>query len=422
MVEIKALFELLYMADVKKVQHLNVKDLWTSDGSRVECMGSTMPRERSLLLLRVLRCDNFEDRAEREAYDNLVAIRDELDEFISKCRKITKMANFLLCVVEMLELFRGRCKFPYGIKVFSLGDARTFYTSNIEVYCGHQPNGPYKTENSYSDVVNDYEIISWEPGKTTLDNYFMFIPLAKTLLEKIPPSWDLSGKNKKEIPSSFLVTKRRPLSSSVFDFTKNETIVSYKVNPNKIILILFMLHHDDKIGEGTEDKAKPEMITFHDFTKGGVHVVDGMKTFYSVARNLCKCPESEKRVVNQIIRNFTSQFKQKWNESNRTYQKFVNRNESWLNATIKFPLYNELLEKKRGRERLLFDEASDCSKRMRTLQLRQNYSADELSYAAQMSLRSDSRVEASKLVKEITTASPKRAERSEASSDSEDEI
>ncbi|KAF2881922.1 hypothetical protein ILUMI_24252 [Ignelater luminosus] len=85
-------------------------------------------------------------------------------------------------------------------------------------------------------------------------------------------------------------------------------------------------------------------------------------------------------------------------------------NESWLNATIKFLLYNELLEKKRGRKRLLFDEASDCSKRMRTLQLQQNYLADELSYAAQMSLRSDGRVEASKLVKEITTTSPKRAE------------
>ncbi|KAF2882645.1 hypothetical protein ILUMI_23544 [Ignelater luminosus] len=87
------------------------------------------------------------------------------------------------------------------------------------------------------------------------------------------------------------------------------------------------------------------------------------------------------------------------------------RNESWLNATIKLPLYNELLEKKRGRKRLLFDEASDCNKPMRTLQLRQNYSSDELSYAAQMSLRSDGRVVASKLIKEITTASPKRAER-----------
>ncbi|KAF2887084.1 hypothetical protein ILUMI_19089, partial [Ignelater luminosus] len=51
------------------------------------------------------------------------------------------------------------------------------------------------------------------------------------------------------------------------------------------------------------------------------------------------------------------------------------------------------------------------SKRMKTLQLRENYLADELFYAAQMSLRSDGRVEASKLVKDITTASPKRAER-----------
>ncbi|KAF2886518.1 hypothetical protein ILUMI_19657 [Ignelater luminosus] len=37
------------MAGVKKVQHLNVKNLWTSDGSDVECIRSTMSRERFLL-------------------------------------------------------------------------------------------------------------------------------------------------------------------------------------------------------------------------------------------------------------------------------------------------------------------------------------------------------------------------------------
>lgn len=49
---------------------------------------------------------------------------------------------------EMLLGFRGRCGFriyipnkpnKYGIKVFSTVDAKTFYTSHLEIYAGSQP-------------------------------------------------------------------------------------------------------------------------------------------------------------------------------------------------------------------------------------------------------------------------------------------
>jgi len=52
---------------------------------------------------------------------------------------------------EMLEGFRGRCSFlqyipnkpnKYGIKIQALVDSRTFYTSNMEVYVGTQPDSP----------------------------------------------------------------------------------------------------------------------------------------------------------------------------------------------------------------------------------------------------------------------------------------
>lgn len=58
----------------------------------------------------------------------------------------------------MLEAFRGRCSFKqyipskpnrYGIKIFALSDARTFYTiytfyTNMEIYAGKQPEGSSK--------------------------------------------------------------------------------------------------------------------------------------------------------------------------------------------------------------------------------------------------------------------------------------
>lgn len=36
----------------------------------------------------------------------------------------------------------------YGIKIFSIACARTFYTTKIEVYIGKQPDGPYYDDNS----------------------------------------------------------------------------------------------------------------------------------------------------------------------------------------------------------------------------------------------------------------------------------
>ncbi|KAF2895172.1 hypothetical protein ILUMI_11000 [Ignelater luminosus] len=110
MVEIKALFELLYMTDVKKTQHLNVKYLWTSDESGVECMRSTMSRKKFLLLLRALRFDNFEDRAEQKLHDTFAAVTDVLDEFISKCKENYQVGEYST-VDEMLEPFGGCYKF-----------------------------------------------------------------------------------------------------------------------------------------------------------------------------------------------------------------------------------------------------------------------------------------------------------------------
>lgn len=36
----------------------------------------------------------------------------------------------------------------YGIKIFSIACARTFYINKIEVYVGKQPDGPYYDDNS----------------------------------------------------------------------------------------------------------------------------------------------------------------------------------------------------------------------------------------------------------------------------------
>lgn len=44
-------------------------------------------------------------------------------------------------------------KAKYGIKVLALVSASNFYTSNLEVYVGVQPNGPFKNSNERNELV-----------------------------------------------------------------------------------------------------------------------------------------------------------------------------------------------------------------------------------------------------------------------------
>lgn len=41
----------------------------------------------------------------------------------------------------------------YRIKIFALYDPKTFYTSNLEVYCEIQPDSPFQLSNKPNNVV-----------------------------------------------------------------------------------------------------------------------------------------------------------------------------------------------------------------------------------------------------------------------------
>lgn len=298
-VEIYALIGLLYMAGVKKAQYLNTKELWSDDGSAPECFRLAMSRERFHLLLRALRFDNPHDRAERKLTDNLAPIRFVFENFVAKCQKNYTVGEF--CTVdEMLENFKGRCKFrqyiankpaKYGLKIYALVDSRMFYTSNMEIYAGRQPDGPYKLDNSASAVVKRISQPVLNSGRNiTMDNYFTSIPLAKDLLAMKTTIVGTLRRNKREIPEIFTSVKDRPIRSSMFGFQRNIVLVSYKPKPNKNVLALSTLHSGDKIDPDSGESVKPEIITFYNITKGGVDVVDELKSTYSVSRFCCRWP------------------------------------------------------------------------------------------------------------------------------------
>lgn len=73
------------MAGLEKAQHINVKELWNSDGTSTESFRTTMSREKFLLLLRTLRFDRLDGRNIRKEQDNLASIREVFEEFNVKC-------------------------------------------------------------------------------------------------------------------------------------------------------------------------------------------------------------------------------------------------------------------------------------------------------------------------------------------------
>lgn len=91
----------------------------------------------------------------------------------------------------MLEAFRGRCKFrqniankpaKYGIKIYALVDARTFFTNNLGIYPDKQPPGEYDLGNDVASVVKCMTKPIDKSGRNvTMDNYFMDITLANDL-------------------------------------------------------------------------------------------------------------------------------------------------------------------------------------------------------------------------------------------------
>jgi hypothetical protein len=150
--EIKACIGLLYMAGAFKSNRQNLEDLWADSETGVEFFRLTMSLKRFRFLLQCLRSNDKTARAVRSKVDKLAPVRQFFKHFIRNCKSRYSVGE-LVTVDEKLEKFRGNCPFReyfankpgrYGIKIYALVDSRTYYTQNLEIYAGKQPEGPYQ--------------------------------------------------------------------------------------------------------------------------------------------------------------------------------------------------------------------------------------------------------------------------------------
>ncbi|XP_069701433.1 piggyBac transposable element-derived protein 4-like [Periplaneta americana] len=297
-IEMKAFLGLLYLAGIFHGGHQNIRDFWTTDDLGVNIFRMAMSEKRFRFLVRCIRFDNKISRNERRKTDKLAAVREIFTIFVNNCKTHYSLGQSVT-VDEQLLAFRGRCGFrqyipskpsKYGIKIFCLSDAKMFYTSNMEIYCGEQPDGPYQQENSADAVVLRLtEPIHGTGRNITADNWFTSLKLVKELEERKLSFVGTVRKNKMELPLNFTSPKGRQQYDSIFGFTENETLVSYVPKKGKTIVLLSSLHvSENQVSDSVE--RKPEIVLYYNDTKSGVDVVDKLCAKCSVARSTRRWP------------------------------------------------------------------------------------------------------------------------------------
>ena len=139
--ELMAFLGLLVLSGVKRAGHGSFLELWATDGSGIEIFRACMSYNRVLFLLLAIRFDDRTTRSQRKETDKLAAIRYILDEFVQNCKNTYCLSEFLT-IDETLVPFWGRCNFiqyipskpaKYGVKIFALCNAKTYFTGNLEV-------------------------------------------------------------------------------------------------------------------------------------------------------------------------------------------------------------------------------------------------------------------------------------------------
>lgn len=298
--EIKALIGILYFIGTRRSSRMSTSKMWdNSKGSGIEICYLAISEQRFRFLMRCLRFDDHNTRAERRKSDKLAPIREVFEAFVKKFQCHFTPGEYMT-VDEQLLAFRGKCSFrqfipskpaKYGIKVFALVDSRMKYTINLEIYCGKQEPGQYLVSNAAQDIVLRLAKPLYGSNRNiTGDNWFSSIPLVDALLEKKLTYVGTLRKNKRELPKEFLPSKTKQLNTSIFGFQKNKTLVSYTERQNKSTILISSMHENDEIDEETGGKCKPEIVTFYNRTKVGVDVVDQLCSNYNVARNTRRWP------------------------------------------------------------------------------------------------------------------------------------
>ena len=292
--ELLAFIGILIAAGVHRQNKENMDDMWKGDA--LPLIRAAMSRDRFKMMLRFIRFDNENTRAERAQTDNAAPIRDIWIMLNRNLEKAYKPYEYIT-INEQLFPFRSHIKFTqyipskpakYGIKVFWACDASNAYPLQSQIYTGKPTDGLRQVNVGEQTVLNLVSLCKSSGRNVTTDNFFTTMELAKVL-----NSWNMTSvgtvrKNKKFLSSNMQPTKERPVYSTNFAYHRDATVCSYVPKKKKAVVLLSSMHMSAEVEE--TQSAKPEIIKYYNKTKGGVDTMDKMLGEYIVKRRTLRWP------------------------------------------------------------------------------------------------------------------------------------
>lgn len=200
-----------------------------------------------------------------------------------------------LTVDEQLVLFRGRCSFlqympskpgKYGLKLFWLCDADTFYPLKCIPYLGREDDnlGDEGLSQGASIVVRLVQPYTGKGRNVTIDNFFTDMKVVEKMTERKTTIVGTVRRNKKFLPPPFKAKKNLNLYSSSFAFNPETSamLANYQGHCNKNVVVLSTMHDKPDVSDG--EKKEPDVVLFYNATKGGVDTMDKLALTYTTKR------------------------------------------------------------------------------------------------------------------------------------------
>lgn len=293
LIDIKAYFGLMYFRGSLKQNLFSSRHVWYHESAN-DVFAATMTLNRFGFISRVIEFDDKSTRNERWNYDKFACVR-EFFEQVNKNNARYRSPSPYLAVDETLYPYRGHIGFrqynpskpaKYGLLYRSLCDSSVPYTYFTLPYAGKPEEINGEGSSFYvtgTDEYTKYLVQGFSNHNSirgcniSMDRYFTSVSIAEWATENNFTVVGTMRLDRKGIPAEIKKMDDREEKSTLYVHEKDgeKTLVSYvdkKKSGKKNIIVLSTMHASVRVTK--DERRKPNIHTFYDYTKGGVDVVD----------------------------------------------------------------------------------------------------------------------------------------------------
>ncbi|XP_037040304.1 piggyBac transposable element-derived protein 4-like [Bradysia coprophila] len=287
--ELKAFIAVLYARGAMGLKNMSVSNIFSTKYGP-ELIRGTMSRERFKSIMRYLRFDVKETRAERLQTDKFAMARQIWDKFIHNCRSCYAPGENIT-IDEQLFPSKTRCPFTqflpkkpdkFGIMFYLAVDLRSKFVLNGFPFIGNDEQCVYEGSAADKIVLRLLEPFFGNGYCATMDNFFTSPISAKVLKDKRITVVGTVNKNRRWLPPTAR-KKNAGLTlheTILFAGPDNEILTLYQSKKSKLIGVFSTFH--DSVVVGNKTNKKPDTIEYYNNTKYGVDITDGMAKAHSV--------------------------------------------------------------------------------------------------------------------------------------------